>query len=113
MKSDAARRRRSHQSETVRGAGAPLIADHGCVPRVPANRPPIYALAVDELHTFFVGKAKILVHDNGCPRPGRGESAGECEATGDRAGRTNDIADFAGRTANPPVDCWSQRQFKT
>ncbi len=28
-----------------------------------------YNLAVDEFHTFFVGKAKILVHDKGCPRP--------------------------------------------
>jgi hypothetical protein len=26
-------------------------------------------LVVDEFHTFFVGKSRLLVHDNSCPRP--------------------------------------------
>jgi hypothetical protein len=28
-----------------------------------------YNLVVDDFHTYFVGEAKILVHDKGCPRP--------------------------------------------
>jgi hypothetical protein len=30
-----------------------------------------YNLRVDEFHTFFVGKARVLVHDNTCPEPER------------------------------------------
>jgi hypothetical protein len=28
-----------------------------------------YNLIVDEFHTFFVGKSRLLVHDKGCPLP--------------------------------------------
>jgi hypothetical protein len=28
-----------------------------------------YNLVVDEFHTYFVGKSRLLVHDIGCPRP--------------------------------------------
>jgi hypothetical protein len=30
---------------------------------------PCYNLVVDEFHTFFVGKSRILVHDKSCPAP--------------------------------------------
>jgi len=28
-----------------------------------------YNLIVDDFHTFFVGKSRLLVHDKGCPTP--------------------------------------------
>lgn len=53
-------------------AGNPLVVVGGLAEvqsATPAEKADVYNLEVGEFHTYFVGKNRVLVHDNTCPQP--------------------------------------------
>jgi len=46
-------------------------------PLPPEQEAEAYNLVVHDFHTYFVGDAKLLVHDNSCPKPTASKVPGE------------------------------------
>lgn len=55
--------------------GAVEVSDVWRLP--PAALTEAYNLVVDDFHTYFVGEAKLLVHDNTCPKPTASKAPGQ------------------------------------
>jgi hypothetical protein len=51
----------------------------------PAELTDAYNLVVDDFHTYFVGRSRLLVHDNSCPRPTTVRTLGELPASASTA----------------------------
>lgn len=58
--------------------GTTKVANFAGVPPIASTE--AYNLVIDDFHTFFVGDARVLVHDNSCPVPTASKTPGQAAA---------------------------------